>query len=170
MSEAASLSWLAASVGEQLRHAALTLATAESCTGGLIAATLTALPGASDYFWGGGVVYGERAKVVLAGVDAALLERSGPVSAPTTEALAIGIRRRSGATFGLAVTGWAGPTAGDEGDEVGTVYACLSDGTTCRAGAWSFDGDREVVRTQAAIAALTLLRDRLSTPQDGADD
>ena len=160
---------VAAGVGEGLRRAAATLATAESCTGGLIAATLTALPGASDFFWGGGVVYDERAKQVLADVDAALLEDHGPVSMQTTEALAVGIRRRSGATFGLAVTGWAGPTA-PPGARIGDVHACVSFDGGCSRGAWCFDGDREDVRSQAATVALDLLRQRLSMPQDGADD
>lgn len=169
MSEAAALREVAAAAGEALRNAGATLATAESCTGGLIAATLTALPGASDFFWGGGVVYDGSAKVVLAGIDAARLEQQGPVSAETTEALAIGIRRRADATFALAVTGWAGPTAGEDG-EVGTVYACVSSDAGSDARAWRFAGDREAVRTRAAIAALGLLRERLSRPQDGADD
>ena len=169
MSDAASLQRLAAAVAESMRGGGATLATAESCTGGLIAATLTALSGASDFYWGGGVVYDERAKVVLAGIDAAALDRDGPVSAPTTEALAVGIRRRSGATYGLAVTGWAGPTAGD-GGEVGAVHACLSFEGGCSAGAWRFVGDRETVRVDAAAAALTLLRQRLEAAQEGVDD
>jgi PncC family amidohydrolase len=146
-----------------------TLATAESCTGGVIVAALTAVPGASNFLWGGGVVYSEDAKIGLAGVEAEVLRQHGPVSAPTTAALAVGMRRRAGTTYGLAVTGWAGPTAAVDG-EVGDVYGAVSYPEGVDAGAWRFDGDRTAVRTGAATAALDLLRRHLAGAQDGADD
>ena len=155
-------------VGAALAARHETLATAESCTGGLIAATLTGIAGASDFLWGGGVVYSAAAKVALAGVDGDVLDRDGIVSAPTTAALAVGIRSRSGATYGLAVTGWSGPTAAP-GERVGEVHGALSHEGGVLAEAWQFGGDRAAVRRQAAAAALDLLRQHLVSAQDGVD-
>lgn len=156
-------------IGFAMRTRAETLAVAESCTGGLIAATLTAVPGASEFFWGGVVVYTASAKATLGGVGEETLGQHGTVSAETTEELASGIRARSGATYGVAVTGWAGPTAAS-GATVGEVH-----GAVCRAhGTWSsrwhFDGDRELVRVQAARAVLELLQGCLVSAQDGSDE
>ncbi len=103
---------LAAEVGEILVEKRETVATAESCTAGLVSATLTRVPGSSNFFWGGTVVYAADAKVELAGLDPELLEEHGTVSATTTEALAEAIRNRSRASFGVAVSGWGGPIAG----------------------------------------------------------
>lgn len=158
----------AEAVGAALAARHETLATAESCTGGLIAAALTDIPGASDFLWGGGVLYSAAAKVTLAGVDKDVLLREGTVSAPTTAALAAGIRSRSGATYGLAVTGWAGPAA-DPGESVGEAHGALSHAGGMLAEAWQFGGDRAAVRRQAAAAALDLLRRHLASAQDGAD-
>lgn len=160
---------LAERVALRLLATADTLALAESCTGGLIAATLTALPGASGFLWGGAVVYTEGAKIALAGVGRGVLAQNGPVSAVTTEALAVAIRRRAGTGYGLAVTGWAGPTA-DPGGAVGEVHGCVSHARGVRAAAWRFDGDRTAVRCAAAAAALELLQQQLDGAQDGGDE
>ncbi len=157
----------AAAVGAALAARQETLATAESCTGGLIAVVLTDIPGASDFLWGGGVLYSAAAKVALTGVDQDVLDREGTVSAATTAALAAGIRSRSGATYGLAVTGWAGPTA-DPGESVGDVHGALSHQGGVLSEAWQFGGDRVAVRQQAAVAALDLLYQYLVGAQDGA--
>lgn len=170
---------MSASAGERLRSLAraliprlrdegATLATAESCTGGLVAAALTDVPGASDAFWGGTVVYTKAAKLTLAELEPGVLQQHGTVSAQTSEALADAVRRRSGATYGLAVTGWAGPTA-EDGGRVGDVYAALAHAGGRRSRAWSFDGDREAIRAQAAAAALAILQEGLDEAQDGAD-
>ncbi len=159
---------VAEAVGGALAAGDETLATAESCTGGLIAAALTDIPGASAFLWGGGVLYSAAAKVALAGIDRGIVGREGAVSAATTAALAVGIRARSGATYGLAVTGWAGPTA-DPGARVGEVHGALSHEGGVLAEAWQFGGDRVAVRRQAAVAALDLLRRYLVSAQDGAD-
>ena len=159
---------VAEAVGSELATRHETLATAESCTGGLIAATLTDIPGASDFLWGGGVVYSAAAKVAMVGIDADALERDGTVSATTSAALALGIRSRSGATYGLAVTGWAGPAEGP-GETVGEVHGALSHDGGISAGDWNFGGDRSAVRRQAATAVLGLLRRHLINAQDGVD-
>lgn len=150
----------------RLRDEGATLATAESCSGGLIAGALTGVPGASDVFWGGGVVYTSEAKLILTGLEPDVLELHGMVSARTSEALAAAIRTRSGATYGLAVTGWAGPTA-DDGGLVGEVHAALSHAGGGTARSWRFDGDRDAIRAQAAAAALAILQEHLDAPQDG---
>ncbi len=133
-----------------LHERGVTLAVAESCTGGLVLARLTAVAGASGVVWGGAVVYSAAAKAVLAGVQRALIEQQGSVSEPVTRALAEGIRRVSGADVGAAVTGWAGPEHGVE--PVGTVYLAVAGRDGCRSRRHRFEGDREQVRAQAAGA------------------
>jgi len=160
---------IAVEVAQALWAADATLATAESCTGGMIAATLSAIPGASEFLWGGAVVYSEDAKMRLAAVPADVLHRYGPVSEATTEALAAGVRDAGACSFGLAVTGWAGPTAGLDG-AVGEVHAALSHQGGVVARAWHFGGDRDAIRTAAAVATLGILRDHLRAAQDGADE
>jgi PncC family amidohydrolase len=160
---------LAERVAGRLRAAGGTLALAESCTGGLVAAALTAVPGASDFLWGAAVVYSEDAKLVLAGIEAGVLEQHGPVSRTTSEALAAAMRRRAGATYGLAVTGWAGPTAGP-GGTVGEAHGCLSHAGGAITRTWRICGDREAVRVGAAAATLALLQQHLDGAQDGDDE
>ena len=160
---------LAGEVGAVLVEKRETVATAESCTAGLVSATLTRVPGSSDFFWGGIVVYGADAKVELAGLDPKLLEEHGTVSATTTEALAETIRDRSRATYGVAVTGWAGPTAGP-GEAVGRVFVAVADRRGVVSRRWDFDGDRDAVRAAAAGSVLELLRQRLAGADDCADD
>jgi PncC family amidohydrolase len=133
----------------------LWLAVAESCTGGEVAAAISSVPGASQCFWGGIVVYTADAKATLAGLDPDRLAADGAVSRVTTERLAEGIRSRAGADFGLAVTGWAGPDGGGP-DPVGCVYLAI-DGQghrTCSRRLLS--GPREHVRRQAARELLSL--------------
>ena len=108
----------------------LSLAAAESCTGGLLAGRLTAIPGSSRYFLGGAVVYADALKTLFADVPAALIEHEGPVSEPVARMLAAGIRSRTGASIGLAVTGIAGPTPGtgaDAAKPIGLVHIGLAD-------------------------------------------
>lgn len=117
-----------------LRERGLTLATAESCTGGRLAARLTAIPGVSSVYRGGVVSYWTQVKADVLGVPADLLERYGAVSEPTARAMADGVRRVTGAEVGVSVTGVAGPDRDERGVEVGVVYVGLStpDGTFCR--------------------------------------
>ena len=164
---------LAEEVGGILVERDETVATAESCTAGLVAATLTRVPGSSEFFWGGVVVYTAEAKVELAGLDPELLEDHGTVSATTTDAIAAAIRARSRATYGVAVTGWAGPSAGPgcgPDDAVGCVFGAVADHRATVSRRWDFEGDRDAVRAAAVGAVLGLLRRRLAGSDDGADD
>jgi nicotinamide-nucleotide amidase len=134
-----------------------TLAVAESLTGGLLAATIVDVPGASAAFRGGLIVYATDLKATLAGVDADLLAARGPVDPDVVLALAAGARARCGADWGLATTGVAGPTPQD-GVPVGTVYVGVAGpGTLPRAQTLRLRGDRAAIRRQAVEAALVLL-------------
>jgi len=137
-----------------LREAGLTLATAESLTAGLLAATVATVPGASAVLRGGLVVYATELKRSLAGVDAGLLERHGAVSAETAAALAAGAARTCGADVGVGLTGVAGPDT-QEGHPAGTVHLGLHSpvGGT-RTVALRLPGDRAAVREGAVAAAL----------------
>jgi nicotinamide-nucleotide amidase len=146
-----------------LRERGQTLALAESCTGGLVAEQLTALPGSSDVFVGGTVTYANAAKEQLLGVPRELLERQGAVSAAVAEAMAIGARRRFGADYALSLTGIAGPGGGSAEKPVGLVFAALADAAGCTVREYQFGSDspREAIRLRAAHAALNQLRLRL---------
>jgi nicotinamide-nucleotide amidase len=149
----------------QRLHAALlargeTVAAAESLTAGLFCATLATVPGASATLRGGAVVYATDLKTALAGVPAALLAASGPVSEPTAAALAEGIRERCTATWGVGLTGVAGPDPVD-GHGPGRVYLGISDGTRTDVHQVDLPGDRAAVRTGAVDEALRRLLDRL---------
>jgi nicotinamide-nucleotide amidase len=140
------------------RSGGLTLATAESCTGGLVSARLTAVPGASAVFLGGVVAYANDVKRAELGVPAAILEEHGAVSAEAAKAMAHGVRERLGADVGVAVTGVAGPDGGTEEKPVGLVFVHVvgPDGEEARR--TELPGDREMVRGRATAAALHLVR------------
>lgn len=145
-------------VGRLLVTRGLTVAVAESCTGGLLAHRLTSVPGASRYFDRGLVVYSRAAKNGLLGVPEALLRAHGTASAPVTEAMRDGICRASRSPCGLAVTGIAGPEGGTPDTPVGTVFV----GARAPGGAlvqrFRFAGTREAIKWQASQAALDMLR------------
>jgi nicotinamide-nucleotide amidase len=138
-----------------------TLAVAESCTGGLVAERITSVPGASRNFVGGAVVYSDRLKSEMADVPAELIAQHGAVSSEVAKALAEGIRKRTGATIGLGVTGIAGPTGATEKKPVGLVHIAVADAQTTDAMERTFRGDRQRIREWAAQQALDLLRKRL---------
>ena len=144
--------------GEQGAPARSTIATAESCTGGLLAARLTDPPGASRYVRGGIVVYANEAKVSQAGIPVAMIERYGAVSSEVAQALAEGARKHLGADVGVGVTGIAGPGGGTPEKPVGTVYLCgvTTDGTLARA--VTLPGGRRDIRERATTVALHLVR------------
>ncbi len=151
---------------ELCRADELSLATAESCTGGLVSGRLTSVPGASDVFRGGVVAYTDELKTLLLGVPAAVLAEHGAVSAETAAAMARGARERLGADVALAVTGIAGPGGGTPEKPVGLVFlhAAAPDGG--RALEFSFPGDRQAIRARAAVAALHLVRRLLTQSRD----
>jgi nicotinamide-nucleotide amidase len=145
-------------VGDLLRARQATLATAESCTGGLLAGRLTDVAGSSDYFISGVVSYANEAKMDLLGVPQALLDQHGAVSEPVAEAMARGIRERAGTTYGIGITGIAGPGGGSEEKPVGLVYIALADAQGSKARKLMFPGDRQFIRTLSVNAALDILR------------
>jgi nicotinamide-nucleotide amidase len=138
-----------------------TVAVAESCTGGLVAERITSVPGASRSFLGGAVVYSDQLKTDFAGVPAELIAQHGAVSAEVAKALAEGIRKRTGATFGLGVTGIAGPTGSTEKKPAGLVHVAVADAQSTDAVERAFRGDRQRIREWASTLALDLLRKRL---------
>jgi nicotinamide-nucleotide amidase len=138
-----------------------TLAVAESCTGGMISQRLTSVSGSSRSFLGGAIVYTNELKTAFAGVPAEMIAEHGAVSPEVAEALATGIRQRTGATLGLGVTGIAGPTGGTEAKPVGLVYIALSDEEKTEVLEKNFRGDRDFIRQYAAQQALDLVRRRL---------
>ena len=148
-------------VGLRLAVAGFTLATAESCTGGLVAERLTEIPGSSHYFMEGVVTYSNEAKTRLLGVPAELIEEHGAVSAEVAEAMAEGVKRRAGVDFGLSVTGIAGPGGGTDAKPVGLVYIALADDAHTEHRRLMLPGDRHLVRWRSSQAALDLLRRRL---------
>jgi nicotinamide-nucleotide amidase len=152
---------LAGVVGTQLMARKLTLAVAESCTGGLVSAACTEVSGASAWFIGGGATYASSVKTVWANVPAALIAEHGAVSEPVARAMAEGVAAALGASCGLSVTGFAGPTGGTPDRPVGTVFIGVStpQGVSCER--HRFGGDRERVRIFAAATAIDALRRRL---------
>ena len=149
-------------VGGLLRDRGLTISAAESCTGGLLLTRLTDVPGSSDYVLGGAVTYSNALKAVLAGVPSDLIEKHGAVSEPVAAALADGIRVRTGASFGIGITGIAGPGGGTPEKPVGTVAIALTEsGLPARVRTFSFIGGRPQVRFQATQTALDMVRRRI---------
>jgi nicotinamide-nucleotide amidase len=149
---------LPAAVLAGLARRGWTLATAESCTGGLIAAQLTEVPGSSAAFRGGVVAYSNALKESLLGVPAGVLARSGAVSEETARAMAAGARERLGSDASLAVTGIAGPSGGTKAKPVGLVYIAASVPGRTEVVRRVFPGDRGQVRRRTATHALGLLR------------
>lgn len=162
-------STVAERIGARLRDAGDTLATAESCTGGLVASLVTDVPGASDYFDRGVVSYAYDAKRELLGVTREALDEHGAVSEPVARQMARRVRDLSGTTWGLSVTGVAGPSGGTEEKPVGTVYVGVA-----YAGEWGsgdsyadvrrhrLDGDRSSIKKRAAREALQFLEGHLT--------
>jgi nicotinamide-nucleotide amidase len=147
-----------------LRH--MTLAAAESCTGGLLAQRMTAVPGSSRYFLGGAVVYADRLKTTFADVPAELIREHGPVSEPVARAMAEGIRKKTGAAVGVGITGIAGPGPGAAGPDaekpIGLVYVGVAfPGVETKVLEVNISGDRERIRYWASQHALELVRKRL---------
>jgi len=145
-------------VASLLAGSGRSIATAESCTGGLLAERLTRVPGSSVWFPGGVVAYSNAQKVALLGVDETALATHGAVSEPVACALAEGARRRLGTDLGVGITGVAGPSGGSEDKPVGTVHLAVATPAGTRHRALRLLGDRERIRWQATQAALEMVR------------
>jgi nicotinamide-nucleotide amidase len=145
-------------VGDMLRAAGWRIATAESCTGGLLMSRLTDVPGSSDYADRGVVCYSNEAKTALAGVPASLIAEHGAVSEPVAGAMAEGIRQLSGVQVGIGISGIAGPGGGTPEKPVGTVVIAVAAGGNTRVRTFQFIGGREHVKFQATQAAMNTLR------------
>jgi nicotinamide-nucleotide amidase len=148
-------------VGAMLRERGLWIATAESCTGGLLASRLTDVSGSSDYVERGVVCYSNRAKMDLLGVPEAMIREHGAVSEPVGLAMARGIRERAHTDLGVGITGIAGPTGGTATKPVGTVVVALAWPGGDRVRTLWFPGDREQVKFHASQAALDMVRRHL---------
>ncbi|HZP64578.1 MAG TPA: competence/damage-inducible protein A [Terriglobales bacterium] len=148
-------------VGYYLQMRNATLAVAESCTGGLLAQRITSVSGSSRYFLGGAVVYSNQLKTSVAGVPPPLIQEHGAVSREVATALAEGIRERCGSTFGLGVTGVAGPTGGTEQKPVGLVFHGLATEKGTEVIERRFPGDRKRIRWFATQQALDMVRRKL---------
>jgi nicotinamide-nucleotide amidase len=149
---------LEAVVGRLLLDGKKTIATAESCTGGLIATRLTNVPGSSGYFERGVVSYSNQAKVELLGVPAEMIEKQGAVSEQVAVSMAQGVRKLAGADYGLSATGIAGPGGGTPQKPVGLVYVGFVDKNQSFAQRFVFGEDRKTNREKTAQAALNLVR------------
>jgi nicotinamide-nucleotide amidase len=149
---------LAEVVENRARAAGLTIATAESCTGGLLGGAITDVTGSSDVYAGGAITYSDESKSTILGVDPALVATFGAVSEPVARAMAVGARDVLGADFAVSITGVAGPGGGTDEKPVGTVWFGLADPGGVRAELRRFTGDRDTVRERAVVTALDLLR------------
>jgi nicotinamide-nucleotide amidase len=145
-------------VGALLRERSLTLAVAESCTGGMLCERLTRVPGSSAYLERGFVTYSNRSKTEMLGVDAGVIEAHGAVSEETVRAMAAGARRAAGAQVAVAITGIAGPDGGSADKPVGLVFVALDGAAGTRVRRLHFPGTRDRVRHQACQAALEMVR------------
>jgi nicotinamide-nucleotide amidase len=145
-------------VGDLLRASSLRIATAESCTGGLLASRLTDVPGSSDYVDRGVVCYSNRAKTELLGVPEALIEEHGAVSEPVALAMATSVGARAGVEIGVGITGVAGPGGGTEAKPVGTVFIAVARGDETRVSRHQFIGHRALIKFHASQAALDMVR------------
>jgi PncC family amidohydrolase len=139
----------------------LSLCTAESCTGGLIAGRITSVPGASACFEGGVVTYSNRAKTILLGVPGEVIEHHGAVSEEVARAMAQGARGRLGTDIAVAVTGIAGPAGGSPEKPVGTVFISLATPGTTSVRGFRFEGTRSEIRRRSGDEALNFVLDHL---------
>jgi nicotinamide-nucleotide amidase len=145
-------------VGRLLKERKETLATAESCTAGLLSGKITDVPGSSDYFERGVVTYSDRSKTELLGVPPEIIDRYGAVSSETVEAMAAGIKEKAGVDYGVAITGIAGPEGGTEGKPVGTVYIAVASQKGIVSRKFIMARDRIINRNRSVYAALEMLR------------
>ena len=148
-------------VGELLRDKGLSLSIAESCTAGYLGYLITNVPGSSDYFNGGVIVYSDRFKERFLSVPKDILKKFGAVSAETAELMAEKIRKKGEADIGLAITGIAGPDGENDIKPVGLVYIAIATEKITESKAFHFPGDRKSVRSKSARKALFLVENYL---------
>jgi nicotinamide-nucleotide amidase len=148
---------LSQQVGNLLNNAGMTLAVAESCTGGLLGGWLTAVPGSSAYFLGGVISYADSVKVSLLGVPTEVIRKKGAVSAESAIAMAQGARRMVGADLSVSITGVAGPDGGTEAKPVGTTYIALAGPSFERVEHRVWQGDRTTNREESVRLALQMI-------------
>lgn len=162
-----------AELAERLQRVCLagrvTVATAESCTGGLVADAITDVPGSSAYFRGGVVAYADEVKVGALGVPVTVIAAHGAVSAQVARAMATGVRERLGVDVAVAITGVAGPSGGSEAKPVGLTYLAVADATGCDVVRRQWGGDRAANKEASALAALELLLARIEPGQATSD-
>mgnify|MGYP001606531658 CR=1 FL=1 len=164
MDQSPDVSSLARTLADRLSNRRQWLAVAESCTGGLIAKTLTDLPGSSGWFERGLVTYSNLAKQDLLGVPAEIIEKYGAVSRETAEAMAAGLLGEAPVDWALSVTGIAGPGGGSPDKPVGLVWMAWAERKgRCDSAEFRFAGDRGEIRDQATVAALLGLLERMNT-------
>lgn len=149
----------AKTLGRLLRKKGLTVAVAESCTGGKIGDLITDVPGSSDYFLGGVISYSNNAKASVLGVDRSVLRAKGAVSEEVALQMASGVRKRLKADIGLSTTGIAGPTGGTAQKPVGLVYIAVSSRGGQKAARNLFKGSRSAIKAKSAQKALELLEE-----------
>jgi nicotinamide-nucleotide amidase len=149
---------LAAVTGHLLENAGLSLAVAESCTGGMIAHLITGIAGSSRYFLGGVIAYANSMKTLYLNVDETLLATHGAVSKEVAQAMATGVRDQSGADIAISVTGIAGPDGGTREKPVGTVFVSLATSNNVQTHKYFFTGNRQQIQEITAKTALDLIR------------
>jgi PncC family amidohydrolase len=149
-----SIAFLAKMLGRRLAEKKLILSVAESCTGGMIGTAITAIPGSSEYFFGGVISYSNKVKHSVLGVPEHVLEKKGAVSAETVKAMAKGVQRLCKTDCAIAVSGVAGPGGGTIKKPVGLVYVGIGLGKKVRSFEYRFKGTRQEIRRQAVQAAL----------------
>ncbi len=154
---------LAEVVGRKLAQEKKTIATAESCTGGILAKLLTDIPGASEYFSQGWVTYSNAAKISELDAQAKLIDKYGAVSEQTAYAMACGARKKAGTDFAIGITGIAGPTGATEHKPVGLVYICIESDSASETKRFVFPQDRNSIRLRAAKTALNMIRLKLQS-------
>lgn len=158
---------LSARLGSALASMSRTVAVAESCTGGLVSAAITDVPGASGYFLGGVVAYSNASKTRDLGVPEELIAARGAVSGEVAAGMALGVRRRFGADIGVGVTGIAGPGGGVPGKPAGTVFVAVASGDVLVSHRLRLAGDRRSVRRKSVAEALKALLAAASEPREG---
>lgn len=153
---------LAEVIGRELSRRGKTLATGESCTGGLLGAEITCVSGSSQYYLGGVIAYHNDVKNKLLKIPQEILDTVGAVSEPVAQRLALGMRGLTGADYGIGITGVAGPTGGTAEKPVGLVYICVSSALGDIVEGFNFSGGRGEVRRAAVLAALEMLHRKIA--------